>query len=52
MLTHIFADVEIFDNPDHEHNVVLDAEIKEYRNIEGNDVFIRIVDDSSNILEK
>lgn len=49
MLMYIFADLEIFNNPDHGHNVVLDAEIKGYKNIGGNDVFIRIVEDPSNI---
>ena len=49
MLMYRFADLEIFNNPDHGHNVVLDAEIKEYKNIGGNDVFIRIVEDPSNI---
>jgi len=49
MLMYRFADLEIFNNPDHGHNVVLDAEIKEYKNIGGNDVFIRIIEDLSNI---
>ena len=49
MLMYRFADLEIFNNPDHGHNVVLDAEIKEYKNIGGNDVFVRIVEDPSNI---
>ena len=43
MLMYIFADLEIFNDPDHGHNVVLDAEIKEYKNIGGNDVLLELL---------
>ena len=49
MLMYRFADLETFNNPDDGHNIVLDAEIKEYKNVGGNDVFIRIIEDPSNI---
>lgn len=49
MLMYRFADLEIFNNPNDGHNIVLDAEIKEYKNVGNNDVFIRIIEDPSNI---
>lgn len=49
MLMYRFADLEIFNNPNEGHNVVLDAEMKEYKNVGGNDIIIRIVEDPSNI---
>ncbi len=50
MFFYRFADLEIFNNPDEGHNIVLDAKIKEYKNVGANDVFIRIVEDPSNIM--
>ena len=49
MLMYRFADLEIFNNPNEGHNIVLDAEIKEYKSVGTNDVFIRIVGDPSNL---
>lgn len=49
MLMYRFADLEIFNNPNEGHNIVLDAEIKEYKSVGTNDVFIRIVRDPSNL---
>lgn len=49
MLTYRFADLEIFNRPDEGHNIILDAELLEYKNVGDNDVFIRIVEDPSNI---
>lgn len=49
MLVYKFADLEIFNNPNEGHNIILDAEIKEYKSVGANDVFIRIVEDPSNI---
>ena len=49
MLLYRFADLEVFNNPNDGHNIVLDAEIKEFKSVGDNDVFIRIVEDPSNI---
>lgn len=44
-----FADLEIFNNPNEGFNIILDAEIKEFKSIGENDVLIRIIQDPSNI---
>ena len=44
-----FADLEIFNNPDEGHNIVLDAEMKEFKCVGENDVLIRIIENPSNI---
>lgn len=49
MLMYRFADLEIFNNPNEGHNIILDAEIKEYKSVGANDVFVRIVEDPSNL---
>lgn len=49
MLMYRLADLEILNKTDYGHNIVSDAEIKEYKNIEGNDIFVRIVENPSNI---
>lgn len=49
MLMYRFADLGIFNNPNEGHNIILDAEIKEYKSVGANDVFVRIVEDPSNL---
>ncbi|MDD4592741.1 MAG: hypothetical protein PHG06_20295 [Parabacteroides sp.] len=44
-----FAGLGIFNNPNEGHNIILDAEIKEYKSVGANDVFVRIVEDPSNL---
>lgn len=44
-----FSDLEIFNNPDEGHNIVLDAEMKEFKCVGENDVLIRIIENPSNI---
>ncbi len=50
MLLYKFADLEIFNKPDEGHNIIPDAEIKEFEDIGGNDVFVRRVEEPSNII--
>lgn len=49
ILSYRFADLEVFNNPNDGHNIVLDAEMKEFKSVGDNDVLIRIVEDPSNI---
>jgi len=49
MLLYRFADLEIFNNPDDGHNIVLNAYIELFKNVGDNDVLIRIVEDPSSI---
>ncbi len=49
MLLYRFADLEIFNNPNEGHNIISDAEIKEYKSVGANDIFVRIVEDPSNL---
>lgn len=49
MLMYRFADLGIFNNPNEGHNIIFDAEIKEYKSVGANDVFVRIVEDPSNL---
>lgn len=49
MLSYRFADLEIFNSPDGGYNIILDARIKEYKSVGENDVFIRIVEEPSNV---
>ena len=48
-LIYKFADLEIFNNPNEGHNILLNANIEECNRIGENDVFLRIVYDPSNI---
>ncbi len=49
MLSYHFADLEIFNKPEKGYNILLDAEIEYYNNLECGGVFVRIVKDTSNL---
>ena len=48
-LSNKFMDLEVFNIPEAGSNILLDSEIKEIGSVNGNDVFIRIVNDPSSI---
>lgn len=49
MLLYRFADLEIFNSPNVGYNIIPGAGMEKYKSVGENDVFIRIVEDPSNI---
>lgn len=49
MLQYRFADLGLFNIPSGEHNIVLDAEMNYFDHLKDNNIFIRVVNDTSNL---